>query len=92
MTVWFAGEGEAVRPIALTRKPRKLGARVTVRLEPESLSLGAAYLLHRTGTDIVLMASLREPQAEAARRALGEAKQSYQVVRVDVFDHFVESP
>ncbi len=86
MTVRFAGHGEQRRPVAVTVKRPPSGTRVTVRVDPECLITRSVFLLSRAGTDIVLLAALREEQAEAARVALGRSADAYQVVRVDVLD------
>ncbi len=86
MTVQFAGRGEERRPVAVTVKRPPTGTRVQVRVDPECLVTRAVFLLWRPGTDIVVMAGLREEQVEAARLALGKSTEAYSVVRVEVLE------
>jgi hypothetical protein len=84
VTVRFAGQGDERRPVAVLVKRPPSGTRVTVRVDPECLVTRSVYLLSRIGSDIVLMAALREEQAEAARAALGKAAEAWRVVKVEV--------
>jgi len=86
MSVRFVGQGDARRPAALTRRQPLWGVRVNVRVEASLLRARAVQLLHRIGTDIVLMASANAEQAELARLAFGKSSAAYQVVEVALLD------
>jgi DNA-binding IclR family transcriptional regulator len=83
--VIMEGERGERRPVAVLKKPRPSGPRVTVDIEREAFGIGSVFLLYRTGGgDLVLAASADRQVVETIQRQLGSASDSYRIASVPV--------